>query len=392
MKKADNFDASKWLVENKITFQSRLNENEEFSGDFPSLDYNTITNFIKSKGYKITSDYYDSGFDVNDGEYFVGVFDDHIAITGDDGQVKDIPFNESRLNEEEYSSERINQRDVEIAGGEVINHTFDTVDMIDLDNGYKVKITTTYYFRDPGVKGYSDTLSKENPALSGVKTTLMDSTGKPIKNHNFTGSGQWIMLQGGKEYFMPQIKAWWEDKMGKLGLSESRLNEDLTDEIAALPNHHTAENTEDAILVVGKYAVVRYDESDEGGENMYVVWDNTVNQDEIGSYDDVPEFESTEPAEVAAFLKKNESLNEVERERFLTDEQKADIIEFMNYGIGALQQLKQDRMDFGKKMFEKYGTDSYKSIFSSMFSGLTSMIADTKRNISGIKGGDHDYK
>jgi hypothetical protein len=26
MKKADNFDASKWLVENKITFQSRLNE------------------------------------------------------------------------------------------------------------------------------------------------------------------------------------------------------------------------------------------------------------------------------------------------------------------------------------------------------------------------------
>jgi len=27
MKKADNFDASKWLVENKITTQSRLNEN-----------------------------------------------------------------------------------------------------------------------------------------------------------------------------------------------------------------------------------------------------------------------------------------------------------------------------------------------------------------------------
>ena len=31
MKKADNFDSSKWLVENKITFQSRLNENEEES-------------------------------------------------------------------------------------------------------------------------------------------------------------------------------------------------------------------------------------------------------------------------------------------------------------------------------------------------------------------------
>jgi len=29
MKKADNFDSTKWLVENKITFQSRLNEDEE---------------------------------------------------------------------------------------------------------------------------------------------------------------------------------------------------------------------------------------------------------------------------------------------------------------------------------------------------------------------------
>ena len=30
MKKADNFDAKKWLVENKITFQSRLNEEKTF--------------------------------------------------------------------------------------------------------------------------------------------------------------------------------------------------------------------------------------------------------------------------------------------------------------------------------------------------------------------------
>ena len=29
MKKADNFDSSKWLVENKITTQSRLNEDED---------------------------------------------------------------------------------------------------------------------------------------------------------------------------------------------------------------------------------------------------------------------------------------------------------------------------------------------------------------------------
>jgi len=31
MKKADNFDAKQWLVENKITTQSRLNENEALS-------------------------------------------------------------------------------------------------------------------------------------------------------------------------------------------------------------------------------------------------------------------------------------------------------------------------------------------------------------------------
>jgi len=233
MKKADNFNASKWLVENKITFQSRLNE-------------------------------------------------------------------------EEYSSERINQRDVEIAGGEVINHNFDTIDMIDLDNGYKVKVLTTYYFRDPGVKGYSDTNSEENPMISGVKTTLIDPSGKPIKNHNFTGSGQWWMLTSGKKYFMPQIKAWWEDKIGRLGLSESKLNEDLAAKIAALPDFNSAMDSEKSELIVGKYVVVRYDDSEyETGQDMFVVWNNTVNQDEIGSYDDVPEFESEDPAEVANWLKQN---------------------------------------------------------------------------------------
>ena len=233
MKKADNFDASKWLVENKITTQSRLNE-------------------------------------------------------------------------EEYSSKRINQRDIEIAGGEVINHTFDTIDMIDLDNGYKVKVLSTYYFRDPGVKGYSDTTSEKNPMISGVKTTLIDPSGKPIKNHNFTGSGQWWMLTSGKKYFMPQIKAWWEDKIGRLGLSESKLNEDLAAKIAALPDFNSAMDSEKSELIVGKYVVVRYDDSEyETGQDMYVVWDNTVNQDEIGSYDDVPEFESEDPAEVANWLKQN---------------------------------------------------------------------------------------
>ena len=37
MKKADNFDSKKWLVENKITFQSRLNEDEEKRGFYVTM-------------------------------------------------------------------------------------------------------------------------------------------------------------------------------------------------------------------------------------------------------------------------------------------------------------------------------------------------------------------
>ena len=33
MKKADNFDVKQWLTENKITTQSRLNENEDFDDE-----------------------------------------------------------------------------------------------------------------------------------------------------------------------------------------------------------------------------------------------------------------------------------------------------------------------------------------------------------------------
>ena len=119
------------------------------------------------------------------------------------------------LKEEQYSSERINQRDVEV-GTDVINHNFDTIDVINLDNGYKLKITTTYYFRDPGVKGYSDTVSEENPMLNGITTTLMDPSGKAVKNYNFTGSNQWWMLQSGKDKFIPYITEWWKDKIKKI--------------------------------------------------------------------------------------------------------------------------------------------------------------------------------
>jgi hypothetical protein len=42
MKKADNFNASKWLVENKITTQSRLNENESFQKPSEDLDIKNL--------------------------------------------------------------------------------------------------------------------------------------------------------------------------------------------------------------------------------------------------------------------------------------------------------------------------------------------------------------
>jgi hypothetical protein len=131
MKKADTFNPGKWLVENKITTQSRLNENEEFDNDFPSLDYNTIRNFIKSKGYKITSGYYDGGFDVNNGEYFVGVFDDHIAVTGDDGQVKDIPFTQSRLNKITTQS-RLNENKFKMIGSDA-DELLDAISILNRD-------------------------------------------------------------------------------------------------------------------------------------------------------------------------------------------------------------------------------------------------------------------
>ena len=120
------------------------------------------------------------------------------------------------LKEEQYSSDRVNARDGQAADKEITNHYFDTVDMVELKDGYTVQITSTYFFRDPGVAGYSDTLSEENPRIMEVKTVLMDPSGKAIKNHNFTGSGQWWMLQSGKDKFIPYIIEWWTGKLEKM--------------------------------------------------------------------------------------------------------------------------------------------------------------------------------
>jgi hypothetical protein len=207
MKKVDNFDVTKWLVENKITTQSRLKENK-----IPGVD--------------------------------VEVDDDMITLSSDSG---------------------------------------------DYDG----------FIEDDGTVSFTVTNDEEEFDENNWKSILG-------KNHAFVKIANAIPteVEALGDYVMITVKA-----SDLTSMNESKLNEDLTSQIAALPNHHTAENTEEATLVVGKYAVVHYDESDEGGENMYVVWDNTVNQDEIGSYDDEPEFESADPAEVAAFLNKNKSLN-----------------------------------------------------------------------------------
>jgi len=203
MKKADNFDASKWLVENKITFQSRLNENK-----IESVDVD------------------------NDGE--------QITLSGDSG---------------------------------------------DYDG----------FIEDDGTVSFTVTNDEEDFNDQNWKSILG-------KNHVFVKVANAIptKVEALGDYVMITVKA-----SDLTSMNESKLNEDLTDSIAALPDFNTAMNREKSELIVGNYAVVRYDESGEGGENMYVVWDNTVNQDEIGSYDDVPEFESEDPAEVADFLKKN---------------------------------------------------------------------------------------
>lgn len=116
-----------------------------------------------------------------------------------------------------YSNKQVNFRDIDLGGGD-INHTFDTIDIIPIKNDYKVKIITTYYYRDPGMKGYEYS-PKEKPTISDVQTFLLDSKGKAIKKKNFTGTNEWMLIQLGKKFFIPQFVAWWEDKILKLNLN-----------------------------------------------------------------------------------------------------------------------------------------------------------------------------
>jgi len=54
MKKADNFDSSKWLIENKITTQSKLNEDENI--DLMSFIKNNKGEIIKQLNQKEAKD------------------------------------------------------------------------------------------------------------------------------------------------------------------------------------------------------------------------------------------------------------------------------------------------------------------------------------------------
>jgi hypothetical protein len=61
MKKADNFDAGKWLVENKITTQSRLNEGlESISRQLKKAGFNFEDGILMGGGSSQSGGYYDA--------------------------------------------------------------------------------------------------------------------------------------------------------------------------------------------------------------------------------------------------------------------------------------------------------------------------------------------
>ena len=125
MKKADNFDPSKWLVENKITTQSRLNENKipgvnvdndgeqiTLSGD--SGDYDGFIEDDGTVSFTVTSD--EEEFDDNNWKSILGkkhvfvkianaipteveALDDYVMITVKASDLTSM--NESNLNKDE---------------------------------------------------------------------------------------------------------------------------------------------------------------------------------------------------------------------------------------------------------------------------------------------------
>jgi len=283
MKKADNFDASKWLVENKITFQSRLNEDEEKRGFYVTMKpkdgsygKSTLTNLPNhaNQTYHGALSSIERLKDINGkkGKKYA------YYVSDKDGNPLDKDGNiineESRLNE----NKTLGPDD------------FSTFKWKPQPANPKAKLEDLEN---------EDTLSKGDFWKSDI---IGNDSSTP--SYGSENNGVWTFTWESGE-----ISGFIEGE--DFTLSNLNENEDLTAKIAALPDFNSAMDHEKSELIVGKYVVVRYDDSEyKDGQDMYAVWDNTVNQDEIGSYDDVPEFESEDPAEVAAFLKKNESLNE----------------------------------------------------------------------------------
>ena len=86
MRKADNFDAKQWLTENKITTQSRLNENKipgvdvEVDDDMITLsgDSGDYDGFVEDDGTVSFTVMGDEEFDKNNWKSILG--DDHVFV------------------------------------------------------------------------------------------------------------------------------------------------------------------------------------------------------------------------------------------------------------------------------------------------------------------------
>ena len=273
MKKADNFDAKQWLVENKITFQSRLNEGAnkypfQASPEKIAL-YDKIANELEKTVSMIANK--------------LGTSESNIRISLDN-LWDDLKDNKAKKKGMFIQVKTDDAQWKEAWTGNAL--------IMQTQNGEGIVIPSNPFF---GIK----VEGQKNPKVRSLFNKALDLDLEDLAASENARIADSLSPE--------EVKLIAPNTPVIVTGTQSSLNENsgLASKIAALPNHHTAEDTDEATLIVGKYAVVHYDESDEGGEDMYVVWDNTVNQDEIGSYDDVPEFESEDPAEVAAWLEQN---------------------------------------------------------------------------------------
>jgi len=293
MKKADNFNASKWLVENKITFQSRLNENKTLGPyDFDTFKWKNQPSNPNAKLEDL-----EAGDTLSKGDFWKS------DIIGNDSSTPSYGSENNGVWTFAWESGEISGF-IEGEDFTLSNLNENKIKGVDVDNdGEQITLSGNSgdydgFIEDDGTVSFTVTNDEEE---------FNDQNWKDIlgNDHVFVKVANAIdtKVEAMGDYVMITVKA---DDLTSMNESRLNENEDLASKIAALPDFNTAMDSEKSELVVGKYVVVRYDDSEyETGQDMFVVWDNTVNQDEIGSYDDVPEFESEDPAEVANWLKQN---------------------------------------------------------------------------------------